>query len=132
MSENVTFFVPTKYEWIEIKPTQTAVLLPITSCGYLWHESKHDKTKQYYQEHTDTFGNYDSSDPQQSGEAMDYVITRYYKDLGKTILDVQTRYDLFLEGMGEECNTTVGGSWILRISNTELNYFLSNGYIKHE
>ena len=120
-------------QWIEeAKPTQTSILLPITSCGYPWHESKHEKTKQYYEEYIDAFGNYDSSNPQESTESNHYVITQYHEDLGKTILDVQTRYDLSLAGMGEGCNTTVGGSWILSIPNTELDYFFENNYIKHE
>ena len=130
MPESATSFDPIQCKWIETKQTQTQVLLPITSCGYPWHESKYEKTKQYYQEYRDAFGDYDSSDPQENADAMHYVIVRYYGDLGKTILDVQTRYDLSLAGMGDGCNTTVGGSWILKIPNDELDYFLDNGYIK--
>ena len=132
MPENATSFDPTQCKWVETKSTSTLVSLPITSCGYPWHESKHEKTKQYYQEYRDTFGDYDSADPQENADAMHYIITRYYEDLGKTILDVQTRYDLSLAGMGEGCNTTVGGSWILKIPNNELEDFLDNGYTKRK
>lgn len=132
MPETTTSFDPTRCEWIETESTQTLVSLPITSCGYPWHESKHGKTKQYYQEYKNTFGNYDSSDPQENSEAMHYVITRYYEDKGKDILDVQTRYDLSIAGTGEGCNTTVGGSWHLKIQNTDLDYFLNSGYIEYE
>ena len=40
MPESATSFDPTQCKWIETKPTQTLVLLPITSCGYPWHEIK--------------------------------------------------------------------------------------------
>ncbi|AJW70305.1 hypothetical protein [Nitrosopumilus adriaticus] len=108
------------------------VLLPVTSCSYPWHESNHEKTKQYYVEYRNIFGNYDSSDPQENSEAMHYIITRYYEDLGKDILDVKTIFDHSTTGMGEGCNTIVGGTWHLKIQNTDLSYFLDSGFIKQK
>ena len=132
MPRTATSFDPTKCEWIEKEEPSTWVSLPITSCGYPWHESNHEKTKQYYVEYRNVFGNYDSSDPQENGEAMHYVITRYYEDLGKYLLDVKTSIDSSTAGVGEGCNTTVGGTWHLKIQNTDLGYFLDNRYVELE
>ena len=113
-----------------IKPVWISI--PITSCGYPWHESNHEKTKQYYVEYRNVFGNYDSSDPQENAEAMHYIITRYYEDLGKDILDVNTSIDHSMDGTEDGCNTTVGGTWHLKIQTTDLSYFLNNGFIEQE
>ena len=127
MPKTATSFDPTKCEWVENEEFSW-VSLPITSCGYPWHESNHEKTKQYYVEYKNIFGNYDSSDPQENDEAMHYIITRYYEDLGKTILDVKTSHDLSFADSGEGCNTTVGGEWHLKIQDDDLDYFLNNDY----
>ena len=126
--KTATSFDPTTCKWIEKEEPSLWVSLPVTSCGYQWHESNHEKTKQYYVEYTSVFGNYDSSDPLESAEAMHYVITRYYEDLGKDILDVRTIHDPSMASVGEGCNTMVGGTWHLKIQNTDLGYFLDDGY----
>lgn len=131
MPKTATSFDPTKCQWIEDEDT-VWVLLPITSCGYPWHESNHEKTKQYFVEYRNIFGNYDSSDPFESAEAMHYVIARYYEDLGKDILDVRTSVDHSMPKTGEGCHATVGATWHLKIQNTDLEYFLDNGYIELE
>ena len=131
MPKTVTSFDPTKCEWIEDKNT-TWVSLPITSCSYPWHESNHEKTKQYYAEYRNIFGNYDSSDPQENAGAMHYAITRYYEDLGIDILDVVTLVDHSVSRTGERCNATVGATWHLKIQNDNLEYFLDNGYVEQE
>ncbi|MCA9828795.1 MAG: hypothetical protein KC444_10510, partial [Nitrosopumilus sp.] len=45
MPRTSTSFDPTKCKWIEKEEPSTWVSLPITSCGYPWHESNHEKTK---------------------------------------------------------------------------------------
>jgi len=131
MPKTATSFDPTKCQWIEAEDTAW-VMLPITSCGYPWHESNHEKTKQYFVEYRNIFGNYDSSDPFESAEAMYYVITRYYEDLGKDVLDVRTSVDHSMPIVGEGCHTTVGATWNLKIQNTDLAYFLENDYVEQE
>lgn len=131
MPKTATSFDPIKCQWIEDEDTLW-ILLPITSCGYPWHESNHEKTKQYFVEYRNIFGNYDSSDPNESAEAMHYAITRYYEDLGKEILDVRTIIDKSIPRTGEGCNTTVGATWHLQIHNADLAYFLDNGYTEQK
>lgn len=131
MPKTATSFDPTKCQWTGDKDTAW-VLLPVTSCGYPWHESNHEKTKQYFVEYRNIFGNYDSSDPLESAQAIHYAVTRYYEDLGKDILDVRTVVDHSMPRTGEGCHTTVGATWHLKIQNNDLAYFLDNGYIEQE
>ena len=131
--ENSTHYINNNIcEWREKEETFTWISLPITSCGYPWHESNYEKTKQYSVEYRNIFGNYDSSDPLESAEAMHYVITRYYEDIGKDILDVKTTVDHSMPRTGEGCHTTVGGTWHLKIQNSDLEYFLDNEYVELE
>ncbi len=129
---------PDVYPRFESEPEPTTlnektwVSLPVKSCGYPWHESKHEKTGQYYNEYKSTVEDYDSSSWQDVNSATHYVIMRYYEDLGITVFDVKTSRDSSLAGMGEGCDTTVGGTWHLEILNSDLSYFLNNGYDEQE
>ena len=108
--------------------SKTWVSLPVTSCGYPWHESNHEKTEQYYDEYRNIVGYYDSSEPAENDKVMHYVITRYYEEFGIDVDDVRTIHDRSLSGFGEGCNTTVGGTWYVLINDYDLGYFLHNEY----
>lgn len=121
-------FIPSDKVLEDTEIPLTWVSLPVTSCGYPWVEPNDGKTKQYFDEYRQTAEDYDGSFWLDTDRAVQYVITRYYEDLGVYVHDVKTYHDRTMERTGEGCNTTSGGTWFLQISYSDLDYFLNDGF----
>lgn len=112
----------------ETSGSKVWVSLPETSCAYPWHPGNDNMTEIYVDEYREKFGSYDSTDPLQTSQVFHYVIQRHYADRGIIVHDVMTDRNSSQSGTGEGCNTVLERIWMLQVSNSDLDYFLNNGY----
>lgn len=104
------------------------VSLPVTSCGAPWNSGEYEKTKFHTQEFRKTVDDYDGAFWYDMDRAIHYVIKQYYRELGIPVHDVTTYRNSSLSEGARNCNDNIGGMWFLQISESDLDYFLDNGY----
>ena len=104
------------------------VSLPMTSHSYPWHGSNHPEHDQHFEEYKSMVKDYDPSAPQDMTLWFHYLIVRYYEGQGITVFDVKTSWDSSLRGIDVGGTPHLGATWHLKISPSDLGYFLDDGF----
>ena len=108
------------------------VSLPMTSHRYPWHGSNHPEYDLHFEEYKSRVKDYDSSAPQDVMLWFHYLIVKYYEGQGITVFDVKTSKDSSLTGTDVDGTPHLGATWHLKISPSDLDYFLDNGFSESE